>query len=139
MTEQQTKPDPLASDPRVPLAAERTLLAWVRTGLAMMGFGFVVARFGLFMQELSLAQGEAAAAAAAGRRPGWSIWFGTALVLLGVATNLTASVRHARYLRRLRSGNLNPPASDPTAAVAIAVVLAGVGFAMAAYLLAVGV
>ena len=33
------------------LAAERTLLAWVRTGLAMMGFGFVVARFGLFLHE----------------------------------------------------------------------------------------
>jgi uncharacterized membrane protein YidH (DUF202 family) len=32
------------------LAAERTLLAWIRTGLALMGFGFVVARFGLFRQ-----------------------------------------------------------------------------------------
>jgi putative membrane protein len=32
------------------LAAERTLLAWIRTGLALMGFGFVVARFGLFLQ-----------------------------------------------------------------------------------------
>ena len=38
------------------LAAERTLLAWIRTGLAMMGFGFVVARFGLFLQELRFAQ-----------------------------------------------------------------------------------
>jgi len=34
------------------LAAERTLLAWIRTGLALMGFGFVVARFGLFLQQL---------------------------------------------------------------------------------------
>ena len=29
------------------LAAEPTVLAWIRTGLALMGFGFVVARFGL--------------------------------------------------------------------------------------------
>ncbi len=36
------------------LAAERTLLAWIRTGLALMGFGFVVARFGLFLQQLQL-------------------------------------------------------------------------------------
>ena len=36
------------------LAAERTLLAWIRTGLAMMGFGFVVARFGLFLQQLEV-------------------------------------------------------------------------------------
>jgi uncharacterized membrane protein YidH (DUF202 family) len=38
----EKRPDSL--DPRVYFAAERTLLAWVRTGLAMMGFGFVVAR-----------------------------------------------------------------------------------------------
>jgi putative membrane protein len=31
------------------LAAERTVLAWIRTGLGLMGFGFVVARFGLFL------------------------------------------------------------------------------------------
>ena len=36
------------------LAAERTFLAWVRTGLALMGFGFVAARFGLFRQQLRL-------------------------------------------------------------------------------------
>jgi uncharacterized membrane protein YidH (DUF202 family) len=38
------------------LAAERTFLAWIRTGLALMGFGFVVARFGLFLTELQIAQ-----------------------------------------------------------------------------------
>ncbi|HTG58643.1 MAG TPA: DUF202 domain-containing protein, partial [Terriglobia bacterium] len=38
------------------LAAERTFLAWIRTGLALMGFGFVVARFGLFLQALQSGQ-----------------------------------------------------------------------------------
>ena len=38
-------------DPRVYFAAQRTFLAWIRTGLALMGFGFVVARFGLFLRE----------------------------------------------------------------------------------------
>ena len=47
----EPEPDP-ALDPRIYFAAERTLLAWVRTGLALMGFGFVVARFGLFLREL---------------------------------------------------------------------------------------
>ena len=40
-------------DPRVRFAAERTVLAWMRTGLALMGFGFVVARFGLFLRKIA--------------------------------------------------------------------------------------
>jgi Domain of unknown function (DUF202) len=43
-------------DIREHLAAERTLLAYVRTGLALMGFGFVVARFGLFLREIRFVQ-----------------------------------------------------------------------------------
>jgi len=35
------------------LAAERTVLAWIRTGIALMGLGFVLARFGLFLEELT--------------------------------------------------------------------------------------
>ena len=38
------------SDPRVFFAAERTLLAWLRTGLTIIALGFVVSRFGLFIQ-----------------------------------------------------------------------------------------
>ena len=39
-------------DPRIYFAAERTLLAWLRTGLGLMGVGFAVARFGLFLRLL---------------------------------------------------------------------------------------
>ncbi|MDQ3427232.1 MAG: DUF202 domain-containing protein, partial [Gemmatimonadota bacterium] len=42
----------LTSDPRVYFAAERTMLAWLRTGIAIMAFGFVVARFGVFLRLL---------------------------------------------------------------------------------------
>jgi putative membrane protein len=42
------------SDPRVFFAAERTLLAWLRTGIAIVGLGFVVSRFGLFIHFMAL-------------------------------------------------------------------------------------
>jgi len=57
------------------LAAERTLLAWIRTGLALMGFGFVVALFGLFLEQFQVMQRAPAAPSY-----GLSLWFGTALI-----------------------------------------------------------
>ena len=49
------------ADPRVYFAAERTLLAWIRTGMTIMAFGFVVARFGLFLRLLRAEDGTAVA------------------------------------------------------------------------------
>ena len=115
-------------DPRVELAAERTMLAWVRTGLSMMGFGFVVARFGLFLREIAATHG-----ATAGTR-GLSPSVGVALVALGVATLVAAPVRHARLLARLRGGEASGLTAKPGMALAFS--LAAVGAAMALYLLA---
>ena len=113
------------------LAAERTLLAWVRTGLALMGFGFVVARFGLFLQELQTVQKVISA-----QSYGQSLWFGTALIAVGVIVNLFAGWQHARLVRDLdRGGVVRPRPAAP--AVAIALFLALVGLAMTIYLISV--
>lgn len=113
------------------LAAERTFLAWIRTGLALMGFGFVVARFGLFLQQLAFLQHAPAAPSY-----GLSLWFGTALIGLGVVVNLVSSWHHLRLVRELERGGA-PPIRPSTQAVLIAIFLALVGIAMAIYLISI--
>ncbi len=119
------------ADLRDYLAAERTFLAWIRTGLALMGFGFVVARFGLFLQQLRLFDHAPSAPSY-----GVSLWFGTALIAVGVVVNLSSAWRHVRLVRELDQGE--PACSRSlTQAVAIALFLALVGLAMAIYLVSV--
>jgi putative membrane protein len=88
---------PAQHDPRVYFAAERTMLAWVRTGLATIGLGFVVARFGLFLRMLRTGDEDAAAHTG-------STLIGVGLVLLGAAAMALAARQHAVFCRTLAPG-----------------------------------
>src|ERR1700731_2422331 len=118
-------PDESRATPRDFLAVERTFPAWIRTGLALMGLGFVLARFGIFLREFSLNQPNLSA-----QSFGLSLWFGTALIFLGVFVCLVSLVRYRRLLQQVQ---------QPEALLArpSALAIAVLGVAMAAYLISV--
>ena len=99
------------SDPRVLFAAERTLLAWIRTGLAIMGVGFAAAEFSVFL------------------------WGGIGLMILGAAMNVIGAIEYAEINRRLRSGDHRVPQRPIQLATAIALLLALGGLGAVVYLL----
>lgn len=114
-------------DPRVYFAAERTLLAWVRTGISFMAFGFVVARFGLFLRLLQAQDGKP-------MTHGISPYLGMALVLVGVVSTTAGAIQYWRFCHRLHPDGLPSPRTW-ILPLALAWVLVGLSAVLAAVLL----
>jgi len=112
------------------LAVERTFLAWIRTGLALMALGFVLARFGIFLQEFNLARADFHPGSY-----GYSLWFGTGLILLGVLVCILSLVRYLRLLTDVRNGTHSFGRASALA-VSVAILLGVLGLVMSYYLLA---
>jgi uncharacterized membrane protein YidH (DUF202 family) len=81
--------DDVQADPRVLLAAEQTLLAWLRTGISFITFGFVIA-LGLWL----------AAHETGATLPGAG-WMGGFFGALGAIANVVAVIRYVAIRRAM--------------------------------------
>ncbi len=118
------------SDPRVFFAAERTLLAWLRTGLTIIALGFVVSRFGLFVQLLATqSQGSSPAV-----HSSLSAALGVAFVIAGTLAIVVASVQHRRFVATLPQADL-PRDYSRAFALVLSLLVGVLGMVLAGYLL----
>jgi len=96
------------SDPRIFFAAERTLLAWVRSGITVMALGFVVAKFGMILTLLSA---SSFTLRQLHQNNGLANVFGITLVIIGATITLGAQLNHHLYVKTL------PPEDVPKLAI----------------------
>lgn len=113
------------NDPRVFFAAERTLMAWNRTGLTLMAFGFVLERFGLFLHMLRQDHG--------GSGRDLSFWIGVAFIVLALSAIGFSIVQFRRVLRTLKPAEI-PQRYCTWSGIAVNVAVILLGIALLAYL-----
>jgi putative membrane protein len=76
-------------------AADRTLMAWVRTALSLIGFGFAIASFRDILLESGLIRNPH-------KEFNGALVFGLSFVTLGVLGLLAATIQHWRILQHLK-------------------------------------
>jgi putative membrane protein len=100
-------------------AAERTLLAWIRTALSLIAFGFGISRLATYL--------DAVGVHAAHDPVHTSLIFGASFIVVGILGLLAAIVQHARVLRRLAQPSFAYDPMRPIAmTVAVLLILIGV-------------
>ena len=101
---------------RTRLAADRTLMAWIRTSVSMISFGFTIYKFFQYLLESSLTAGNIQHSAPRN--------FGIALVMLGMLLLSLAIVEYFLFLRDLsrNTGQRFPISTALIAALLLSVI-----------------
>ena len=103
------KNEPILRVQRTIIAAERTLMAWIRTSLSMIGFGFSIYKFFQYQAE-EIAAGNIP-------RPHAPRNLGLSLIALGTLALAAATWQHRKFLKAIG-------ASEKQNMVSISVVVA---------------
>jgi putative membrane protein len=96
-------------------AAERTLMAWIRTALSLIGFGFGIGKLATYLDAAGLHTRLDV--------PHSSLIFGASFIVVGILGLLAAIVQHARILRRLSRPDFAYNAMRPIAMTVAALLM----------------
>jgi putative membrane protein len=110
--------DVLATE-RTRMAADRTLMGWIRTALSMIGFGFTIFKFLESIQSRELASrtlGQDSPRTA-----------GITLIGIGIFSLVIACIQHMNYVKRLKS---DQPYRPWDLALVVAALIGLLGLAM---------
>lgn len=106
--------DELAKE-RTREAADRTLMAWIRTCLALIGFGFGIAKFRDILVEAGVHRGP--------EHIHSTLIFGLSFIALGIFGLLAAVVQHWRILQHIKFGNFQYTGFRPVVMITALILL----------------
>jgi uncharacterized membrane protein YidH (DUF202 family) len=96
-------------------AADRTLMAWIRTCLSLIGFGFGIAKFRDILAEAGLHRGP--------EHMHSTLIFGLSFIALGIFGLLAAVIQHWRILQNIKFENFQYTGFRPVVMITALILL----------------